>query len=152
MTSSEIFTKCIPRTGSLSPGVGGIPELTWQDVLLAIQGIESHHEGFIRYVYLDDPKGRHNFFAGLMTEACNRQEIQRWILSNPKQIESLVLLAIQEWKHSRAKYTDESRAFAFGVRPHQWRRTYKNVYSTIVGMPAYWEDQVLQVVRKRLKK
>jgi hypothetical protein len=150
MISSEIFSKCLPHTASLTPGVGGIPDLTWEDVLQSLQGIEKKHEGFIRYVHLDDSKGRHDFFAGLMMELCSRPDIQRWCKFNPGRIESLVLFAIKEWKHSRAKYTDESRAYAFGVRVHTWRRHFKQIYSVIVAIPAYWEDEVMQLVRKRL--
>lgn len=152
MTSSEIFSKCLPHTASLTPGVGGIPDLTWQDVLLALQGIEPHHEGFIRYVYLDDPGGRHDFFAGLMAEVFTRSEIKAWILNHPKEIESMVLLAIREWKDGRNKHTDKSRAYAYGVKYHTWLRHYRTIYSTVVGLPAYWEDQVVQMIRKRLRR
>lgn len=151
MTSSEIFSKCLPQTASLSIGVGGVPELTWQDVLASISGIPKKHEGLIRYVYLDDPKGHHDFFAGLMMEACSRFDIQQWCKGHPGHIEDIVLFAIREWKHSRAKYSDETRAYAYGTRLHTWRRHFKNTYSVVVGIPTYWEDEVLQQVRKRLR-
>jgi len=150
MTSSEIFSKCLPKSLGMLFGTGGKPNLTWEDVQASLAGCEAKHYGFIRYVYQDDPKGHHDFFAGMMMEACSRPDIQRWAKTNPGKIEGLVLFAIREWKHSRAKYTDESRAYAYGVRVHVWRRRYKNTYQIIVGIPTYWEDEILQRVRKRL--
>lgn len=152
MTSSEIFSKCLPHTASMTPGVGGMPELTWEDVMGSISGIEKKHEGFIRYVYLDDPKGHHDFFAGLMTEIFTRTDVQRWVLNHPKKIESLVLLAIKEWKHSRQNYTDKSRALAFGESYHNWRRHYRTIYSIIVGTPTNWEDEVTQKLKWELRR
>lgn len=153
MTTSEIFSKCLPHTASLTPGTGGTPELTWQDVLTAIQGIEKHHEGFIRYVYLDDAKGRHDFYAGLMRETCSRDDVKHWLKSHSGHLDHLVTMAMLEWRYGRRrKYTDETRAFAFGVSYNKWRRHFKQIYSVIVGAPAYWEDQVLQVLKRRLRR
>ena len=153
MISCEIFTKCLPHTCSLSPGVAGIPELTWQDVLAGLQGIAPAHEGFIRYVYMDDPAGHHDFFAGLMIEACSREDVQRWAKHHPKQIENLALFAIREWRYGqRHKYNDVSRAYAYGVSRFKWCKHYKNIYRSIVGIPVTWEDQVIQDLARWLKK
>lgn len=151
MTTSEVFTKCLPHTASLLPGVGGIPELTWQDVLGALQGIEKRHEGFIRYVHLGDLKGRHDFYAGLMTEACSRPDIQHWILRNPKKIDSIVTMAMEECKIGRNKYTNDSRAYIYGVSRGIWARRYQQAYSTIVALPAEWETDVIRRVKKWLR-
>lgn len=153
MITCEIFTKALPHTCSMSPGVGGIPELTWQDVLGALAGIEAKHEGFIRYVYMDDPGGHADFYAGLMIEACSRPDVQRWAKSHHRQVEPLVLFAIREWRYGqRHKYNDVSRAYAFGVTRWQWSKHYKNIYRAIVGCPVEWEDQILQQMRRQLKR
>lgn len=152
MTSSETFTKCLPHTVNLTLGVGMGPEITREDVLLSLQGIRGKFEGFYRFVYMDDPKGRHDFFAGLMSEICAREDVQRWAVHNPGNLEKLALMAIQEWKHAgRQKYTDETRAHYFGVTYGKWRRRYKTVYGFILGTPALWEDQILQTIRPRLR-
>jgi hypothetical protein len=101
---------------------------------------------------MDDPKGRHVFFAGLMQEICARRDIQIWAKQYPGNLENLVCIAILEWKHAgRHKYTDETRAHIFGVTYGKWRRKFKTVYSKIVGAPASWEDEILQVIKPRLK-
>ena len=157
MSSSEIFSKCIPHTASLELGRGGIPEVTWTDVLLAIQGTTPEKEGFIRYVYMDDPRGRHTFFAGLFIEAMARRDVQDWIRFRKKQqnykrdIETLVCMAIEEWKRGKKyTYTDQTRADRFGVSRATWARKYKLIFANIAAIPAYWEDEVLRLVRKRL--
>lgn len=150
MTTSEIFSKCTPKSPALIGGIGGKPELTWEDVEAALAGTERKHEGFIRYVYMDNPLGYDDFFDGLKSECISRLDVQMWVKRHPKKLDKLINLAIREWKHSRQKYTDKSRAFATGIKYHNWMRHYRNIYAVIVGLPAYWEDQVLQHIRRKL--
>jgi len=117
----------------------------------SIAGIHPKHEGLIRYVYLDDPKGRYGFFAGLMMEACARRDVQAWVKRYPGEIETLVRFAIREWKHPSPRYNGKSRAAAFDVPYHTWRRKYQTIYSAIAGIPTYWEDEVMQRVKKQLR-
>ena len=153
MITAEIFSKCLPHTTNMSPGVGGVPDLTWEDVLQSIRGIKKHHEGFIRYIYLDDPLGKHYFFAGLFVEACSGSDTRIWARSHYRKIEPLVLFAMREWKAGKShKFNDATRAHAFGVSAHTWRRHFKQVYSRILGAPVSWEDEVIQTVRKRLRR
>ena len=133
-------------------GIGGKPELTWEDVMGSVAGIEQKHEGLIRYVYLDDPGGKHDFFAGLMMEACARQDVQQWAKRHPGEIEALVRFAIREWKYPSPKYNGKTRAAAFDVTYHDWRRKYQTIYNAIAGIPTYWEDQVIQRVKRQLRR
>ena len=151
MTTSEIFSKCLPRPPSTTPGVGGMPEITWEDVLQGMQWIPSGHEGFIRYVYMDDPAGRHQFYAGLMVEICARDDLVNWRKHHKGHTTRLIQLAIEEWVLPATLNTDEARAHEYGVTPNQWRRQYKQTYSVIVAAPVYWEDEVLRQVRDWLK-
>lgn len=152
MPDAEVFSRCLPHTAALTPGIGGIPELTWEDVMLSVRGQDKAHDGFLFFVHLCNPKGRHDFYAGLMQEITTNPKWQRWILNNPGNLDRLVRLAMQEWQEGRAKYTSEKRAYLFGVRPHVWRRKYQDIYSAIAAIPAEWESIIMQKSRRRLRR
>lgn len=161
MLTAKIFCKVLPNSTGLTPGSGGPPEITWQDVLLALQGVTGKEEGFIRYVYMDDPRGRHDFFAGLFREAMNRSEIQQWLSKNNKKgertgdVERMVYMAMAEWKTNKRDehgnpINENSRAITMGVSRGVWARKYTLTYSSIVAMPAYWLDEVMRLATHRL--
>lgn len=160
MTGPEIFTKCLPKPPRLSPGRGGSPEVTWQDVILSVQGIDKKYWGFIRYIYFDDPQGRHEFYAGLFEEAMARPDVQQWKKHNrnkklKNQIDKMVELAMFEWKNHRRwegdRITEADRAKAMGVSLTTWKKWYKQIYSNIAAIPAYWEGDFLATASRRLE-
>jgi hypothetical protein len=164
MSTPEILSKLTPKTSSWSMGAGGASELTWQDILLAMQGCPPEHQAFMLYVYAGDPKSRHSFFAGLFMEAMTDPAIQAWRNVRSQQkgyhraIETLCLLAIIEWsdryetKHRPAgRLTNQERAKFMGVSRGTWNRKYKMIYQIIVAMPAEWQSSVMRKVNKRLR-
>lgn len=148
----EILTKCLPGTTTPYIGTGGVPEITWEDVLQSLQGIPAKQDGFIRFVYMDDPGGRGDFYAGLFIESFEDEQIAQWQTTHPGDLDKLVQLAIREWKHGqREKYSNSTRAIAFGVNRSKWRRHYQHVYAKIVCFPVQWEDEVMQQMKRKLR-
>ena len=155
-----MFNKCLPKPPRATPGHGGSPSVTWQDVLLSIQGIDKKYWGFIRYVYFDDQSARHEFYAGLFEEAMDREDVKQWKKHHrnkklKRQIDKMVELAIFEWKNHRRwdgwRITDTDRAKTMGVSRTTWCKWYKQIYSNIAAIPAYWESDFLITANKRLE-
>lgn len=165
MSTAEIYSKLTPKTQSYTLGAGGAADLTWQDILLAMQGCKPEHQAFMLYVYADDHQSRHSFFAGLFMRAMEDPTIKSWREMRKQQklagcgaIEALCLLAVVEWSDRRdaqgrpeGRLTHEARARFMGVSRSTWNRKYKTIYQIIVSVPAGWESTVMRKVNKRLR-
>lgn len=164
MSTPEILSKLTPKTQSYTVGRGGAEALTWQDILLAMQGCQPEHQAFMLYVYSDDPQSRHSFFAGLFMEAMQDPAIIQWRENRKQQggyyraIETLCLLAVSEWSDRRdskgrpaGPLTHQERATFMGVSRGTWNRKYKTIYRVIVSMPINWEHAVMRKINKRLR-
>ena len=146
MSTAEIFNKLTQKTQSYH-GVGvDAGETGWEDVLQALQGVDRWKIDFLLYVYGDNLRCRHSFFSGLFMEAMlihNNEE--------PGTVEKLVLLAMVEWKHWNVKIFEIDRADHMDVSLSTWKRKYKNVHQSIMGIPQSWEDEVMRIVTQRLR-
>lgn len=165
MSTAEILSKLTPKTQSYSLGRGsGASDLTWQDILLAMQGCQPEHQAFMLYVYGNDPKSRHSFFAGLFMEAMQDPQVLTWKEARKQHngyyraIETMCLLAIIEWSDRRTEQrrpagplTNQDRAEFMGVSRGTWGRKYKKIYQVIVAIPREWELSVMRKVNKRLR-
>jgi hypothetical protein len=156
----ELFSKCLPKSTGFNTGSGGVPNITWEDVLQSIAGINKPAEAVIFYVFLDNPKARHQLFAYLYQETMNDRRVQEWLLTRkdrkPREIERLVLLAIHEWKtnghiHPGVKFTENARAAFYGVSRGIWSRKYSRVYSMISQAPSNWMGDALLMAHDRLQ-
>lgn len=153
MKGPEIFTRfTVPSRREWDDNI------TWEDVGLAAQGLKPEYRGFIEYVFIQDPAGRHNFFAGLFMDVMERPYIQDWIRDERTRtgkygsVDRMVLMAMEEWRiGENQSLTDKSRAEAFGVTRSTWTRKYKKIYTDIFTIPSYWLDEVMEIVNKRLR-
>ena len=159
MSTPEILSKLTAKTANYS-GVGhsrGVDDLGWQDILQAMQGIDHWKISFMLYVYGDNPRGRHEFFAGLFLEVMQHPEVQAWIRHRKEQagyhraVETMCLLAMVEWKHWNVRIIEVDRATHMGVSLSTWKRKYKLIYQTIAAIPAEWESEVMKIVTQRLR-
>jgi len=120
-----------------------------------MRGIDPGKAGFLTFIYGNNPKGRHDFYAGLFIEVMQRPEVQLWIQQRKSQrgykrsIESLCLLAILEWKEG--KLTNQVRAEYIEVSRGTWNRKYRDIYRYILAIPTYWESEIMRIITKRLK-
>jgi len=153
MKGPEIFTRFISTSQK-----GWADNITWEDVGLAAQGLKPEYKGFIEYVYIQDPGGRHNFFAGLFMDVMELSYIQDWIRDERTRtgqygsINKMVLMVMEEWRvGANRHHTDKSRAEDFGVTRSTWARKYKAIYTNIYTIPAFWLDEVMEIVNKRLR-
>lgn len=157
MSTAEILSKLTPKTVNYTGISTGSPDLGWQDILHAMHGVDHWKISFMLYVYGDNAQCRHEFFAGLFMEIMERPEVQAWIRHRKEQsgyhraIETMVLLAIIEWKHWNVGIFEIDRANHMGVSLSTWKRKYKLIYKTIITTPAQWESEVMRIVTKRLK-
>lgn len=159
MSTAEILSGLTAQTVKYQSNTSQ-SETSWQDILLAMQGLEPGKTGFMLYVYggHDHRHEHHNFYAGLLMEVLQRPEILLWREHRKQQpgynrnIERMVLMTIIEWREASAiKCTAQHRAQCMGVSLSTWKRKYKQVYQTIMAIPAYWEDEVMRMVNKRLR-
>ena len=152
MSTAEIFNKLTQKTQSYH-GVGvDAGETGWEEVLQALQGVDRWKIDFLLYVYGDNLRCRHSFFAGLMREAMLTLDRDGLIeRQEPGAIERMVLLAMVEWKHWNVKIFEIDRADHMGVSLSTWKRRYKNLYRFILMIPQQWEDEVMKIVTQRLR-
>lgn len=133
-------------------------DITWEDVGLASQGLKPEYKAFVEYVFIQDPNGRHDFFAGLFMDAMELRHVQDWIRGERQRtgefgsVNKMVLMAIEEWRVGvNQNHTDQSRADIFGVSRSTWARNYKSIYTDIFTIPGYWLDELMEMIDKRLR-
>lgn len=153
MKGPEIFTRFTATSRR-----GYADNITWEDVAIATHGLKPEYRGFIEYVFIQDPAGRHNFFAGLFMDVMERQYVQDWARDERARtgeygsINKMVQMAMEEWRvGANQRFTDKIRADIFGVSRATWARKYKEVYGYIFTAPAFWLDEIMQIVNKRLR-
>ncbi len=153
MKSPEIFTRFTATSRK-----DWTDNISWEDVGLATQGLKPEYKGFIEYVFIQDPRGRHNFFAGLFMDVMEQPYVQDWIRDERARtgqygsINKMVQMAMEEWRvGANQNHTDKSRSKDFGVSRSTWVRKYKEIYGHIFTTPAFWLDEVMEIVNKRLR-
>ena len=156
MSLSEILSKLTPKTQNYSgAGAAGVSDLTWQDVIQAIRGLEPGRTGFMLCVYGNNKQARHDFFAGLFMAAMELPTLQIWSSNMRAEghcgaIEDLSALAVKEWTEE-GKWTHQCRADLIGVSRSTWNRKYRDVYKRIVEIPVFWQEEVERIMRQRLR-
>jgi hypothetical protein len=155
--NAEILSRLQAKPNRYEPGKGSGDGISWQDIELALQGVDKKTDAFCRYVFnqsedyrMDEPN-RRVFWAGLFMEALERPEIQAFQLLNQGHVNRLTLFAVKEWRRGSHNYTDESRAHAYGVTRGVWNRRYRTTYRCIAAIPIYWLDAVERVLKVRLR-
>lgn len=153
MNTPEILSKLTAKTARYEERVGGSPDLTWQDILLALQGINPGKYGFLMHVYANDGQARHDFFAGLFMEAMQHPGVRIWLEARQGKpigrVERMCQLAVVEWK-AGGPVTASSRAAFMQTSRGSWNRKYRDVYRTIYAIPASWEGEIMRKVQQRL--
>ncbi len=156
MSLSEILSKLTPKTQNYEgAGVRGVSELTWQDILQAMQGVDPGKTGFMLCVYANDTQA-HHFWAGLFIEVMARPDVQAWREARSEEgrrgpIKALCYLAVKEWTSQGDKWTHQRRADEIGVSRGTWNRKYSGMYQLIFEIPTYWQDEVEILLRQRLR-
>lgn len=154
----EILSELNPRTQQYELS---FYDHQWQDIMAALQGCDPGHQGFMLYVYGNDEKGRHSFFASLYREIMARPDTQEWIkwrrsrrqLASTKyeqDVERMVLLAMVEWRHPEIRFTNKIRAKFLKISERTWDRWFSRIYKTIVAAPTYWRDEIMRLLNQRL--
>lgn len=157
MSISELLSKLTPKTQNFSgAGARGISDLTWQDVLDAMEGVDPGKEGFMLCVWGNNPDACHDFWAGLFMEAMARPDVQSWSAARRHEgyhgaVKALSRLAVKEWTEWRAKWTHQVRANEIGVSRGTWNRKYRDIYQSIYAIPGFWQDEVERLLRQRLR-
>ncbi|MCP4470165.1 MAG: hypothetical protein GY815_05680 [Gammaproteobacteria bacterium] len=152
MSTLELLAKAAgktPRYGDLL--AGGHGDITWQDVLQALQGVSLAKTSFALYLIVDDKTCRHYFWAGLFMEVMQRPElVARPDLRQPGEVEALCQLAVMEWG-GHEKYSNTKRAAAMNVSRGTWYRRHKDTYHEIYKIPGVWQLELEQLLRQRLR-
>ena len=153
MKTPEIFTRFTATSRK-----GQADSVSWEDVGLAAQGLKPEYKAFIEYVFIQDPAGRHNFFAGLFMDVMERRDVQDWVRDERARtgqygsINKMVVMTIEEWRvGANQVHTDKSRSQLFGVSRGTWAAKYKIIYNVILETPLIWEQEIMQIMNKRLR-
>lgn len=155
MSISEVLSKLTPKTQNYTgAGVSGESDLTWQDILQAMHGVDPGKTGFMLCVYGNNNKACHDFWAGLFMSAMELPTVQIWSATRRHEgyhgtVKALTRLAVKEWTES-GKWTHQRRANLIGVSRGTWNRKYRDIYKRIVAIPGYWQDEVERLLRHRL--
>lgn len=156
MSATELLSKLTPTNQRYSgAGVSGVSELTWEDVIHAMQGVDPGKTGFLLCVYGDDRQA-HQFWATLFMEVMNRPDVQAWreIRSTEGRrgpIKTLCCLAVKEWISGSDVWTHQLRADEIDVSRGTWNRKYRDMYALIHRIPTYWQDDVERILKQRLR-
>lgn len=150
MSTIEILAKAAAKTPRYDASAGGFGDLTWQDVLQALQGVNLAKTSFALFLITGDKSCKHYFWAGLFMEALARRHIYLWSKQHTRAVDALCALAVMEWGDSR-KYTQARRAALMGVSRSAWRRKYRSIYHEIRAIPDDWRRELEGVLRNRLR-
>jgi hypothetical protein len=157
MSLSEILCKLTPKTQNYAgSGATGSSDLTWQDIVHAMQGVDPGKTAFMLCVYGSDTQACHQFWAGLFMSAMELPTVRIWS-SNRRHdgyhgaVKALSRLAVLEWTQGRDTWTHQRRANEIGVSRGTWNRKYRDIYQRIVDIPGYWQEEVERLLRQRLR-
>jgi len=156
MSTIEIISKLTPKTQNYEgSGAIGVSDLTWQDIIQALQGVDAGMTGFVLCVYGSDKQACHSFWAGLFMAAMDLPTVQVWSAARRHEgyhgaVKALSRLAVKEWTEGRDKWTHQRRASLIGVSRGTWNRKYRDIYRRIVGIPGFWQDEVERILKQRL--
>jgi len=156
MSTAELLSKLTPKTQSYTGTGRGSSELSWQDVVQALHGIDPAMTGFMLYVFGADPQSKSDFWAGLFIEAMQRPKVQAWREARKLEgcigeVRAICYLAVEEWGNATEKFTHASRAEFMEVSRGTWNRKYRDMYKYIYSIPVYWQDEVERIIRNRLR-
>jgi hypothetical protein len=161
MRNIEIISKFIVKPPGHEIGFkidGNTPDLGWEDVLLALQGIPPGRFAFLMYAYNGDEQARHSFFAELFMDVMQHLVVHRWILDRKsegdyhREVEAMCQLAVEEWQTGNyARGTQRTRAAFMDVSRGTWRRRYDAIYHFIALRPSEWETEIMKIVTARLR-
>jgi hypothetical protein len=156
MSTIEIVSKLTPKTQNYEgSGAAGISDLTWQDVVQALQGINAGVTAFVLCVYGNDRRASHGFWSGLFIAAMELPTVRNWSAERRHEgyhgaVKALSRLAVKEWTEYNVKWTHQRRANEIGVSRSTWNRKYRGVYKRIIEIPVFWQAEVERILKQRL--
>jgi len=150
MSTLEILAKAAAKTPRYDLFESGHGDLTWQDVLQALQGVSLAKTSFALFLITDDKTCRHYFWAGLFMDVMQHWWLREWSDRHVGAVQGLCRIAVSEWGDGK-RYSDTKRAELMGVSRGTWYRKYRDVYPDIYEIPKEWQLELEQLLRQRLR-
>ena len=177
--SAELLTLLNANGINIDHIPGGIPEITQQDVILALQGASQGMFKLALFKLCGREEEKRKLYYELSVYAAGDNLVKLWVLANKGYYEKLCMLAINEINHTStckpcggtgarkiknvklvtcefcngsgyAGLSARKRASQAGIKHKDWNKC-KDIYNRILNILINWESSIDRMLRRKLR-